>query len=118
VLNTPSHHHVHHATNPEYLDKNYGGILIVFDRLFGTFAAECDNLPCRYGLVEPLYSNNPVWIASHGWVALSRDLWRARGWRARWRVLFGPPKAHPVSVEDCRADAAPAGWPPANRRVR
>ena len=78
VLNTPSHHRVHHAANAEYLDRNYGGIFIVFDRLFGTFVAERDDLPCRYGLVTPLRSNNPVVIAFHEWAALGRDLWRAR----------------------------------------
>jgi sterol desaturase/sphingolipid hydroxylase (fatty acid hydroxylase superfamily) len=58
VLNTPSHHRVHHAANPEYLDHNYGGVFIIFDRMFGTFVAERDDLPCRYGLVQPLLSNN------------------------------------------------------------
>jgi sterol desaturase/sphingolipid hydroxylase (fatty acid hydroxylase superfamily) len=66
ALNAPSHHRVHHAANPEYLDRNYGGIFIVFDRLFGTFVAERDDLPCRYGLVTPLRSNNPIIIASQG----------------------------------------------------
>src|SRR5579871_6296191 len=80
VLNTPSHHRVHHAANPEYLDRNYGGILIIFDRLFGTFVAERDDLPCRYGLVTPLLSNNPVIIAFHEWAALARDLWHAPSW--------------------------------------
>jgi sterol desaturase/sphingolipid hydroxylase (fatty acid hydroxylase superfamily) len=87
VLNTPSHHRVHHAANPEYRDKNYGGALIVFDRLFGTFAAERDDVPCRYGLVVPLLSYNPVWIAFHEFVALGRDLWRARSWRDRRRAI-------------------------------
>jgi sterol desaturase/sphingolipid hydroxylase (fatty acid hydroxylase superfamily) len=91
VLNTPSHHRVHHAANPEYLDKNYGGVLIVFDRLFGTFAAEDETLPCRYGLVRPLHSNNPLWISAHEWVALGRDLWRGRRIEEWWRALFGPP---------------------------
>jgi sterol desaturase/sphingolipid hydroxylase (fatty acid hydroxylase superfamily) len=103
VLNTPSHHRVHHATNPEYLDKNFGGVLIVFDRLFGTFAAERNEVRCRYGLVEPLYSNNPVWIAFHAWVALAGDLWRASGWRERWRVLFAPPHLRLVAVAGDRA---------------
>jgi sterol desaturase/sphingolipid hydroxylase (fatty acid hydroxylase superfamily) len=93
VLNTPSHHRVHHATNPEYLDRNYGGMLIVFDRLFGTFADERDDVPPRYGLVEPLNSYNPLKIAFHGWAALSRDLWWGRGWRSRWQALFGPPRS-------------------------
>ena len=108
VLNTPSHHRVHHATNPEYLDRNYGGVLIVFDRLFGTFAAEREKIAIRYGLVEPLYSHNPVWIAFHAWVALGRDLWRAADWRERGRVLFGPPVGHAAMPEDCRAVAIPA----------
>jgi sterol desaturase/sphingolipid hydroxylase (fatty acid hydroxylase superfamily) len=93
VLNTPSHHRVHHAANPEYRDRNFGGVLIVFDRLFGTFAAERDDIPCRYGLVEPLYSYNPVWIAFHEFVALGRDLWRARSWRARRQALLTLPAA-------------------------
>ena len=91
VLNTPSHHRVHHAANPEYLDRNYGGVFIVFDRLFGTFVAERDDLPCRYGLVKPLRSNNPVIIAFHEWAALAGDLWRARSWRERFDCLIGPP---------------------------
>jgi len=91
VLNTPSHHRVHHASNPEYLDCNYGGVLIVFDRLFGSFVAERDDVPLRYGLTTPLTTYNPLRIALHGWLSLARDLWAARGWRARLRTLFGPP---------------------------
>jgi sterol desaturase/sphingolipid hydroxylase (fatty acid hydroxylase superfamily) len=91
VLNTPSHHRVHHASNPEYLDRNYGGVLIVFDRLFGTFSAEREAVAPRYGLTTPLRSYNPLRIALHGWQALARDLVATRGWRARLRVLFGPP---------------------------
>jgi sterol desaturase/sphingolipid hydroxylase (fatty acid hydroxylase superfamily) len=95
VLNTPSHHRVHHAANVEYLDRNYGGILIVWDRLFGTFVSERDDVPCRYGLVTPLRSNNPVIIAFHEWAALARDIWRARSWRERLMCVIGPPGAHP-----------------------
>jgi sterol desaturase/sphingolipid hydroxylase (fatty acid hydroxylase superfamily) len=91
VLNTPSHHRVHHAANPEYLDTNYGGVLIIFDRLFGTFVAERADRPCRYGLVHPLLTNNPVVIAFHEWYALARDLWHARSWSERWQYVFGPP---------------------------
>lgn len=91
VLNTPAHHRVHHASNPEYLDCNYGGVLIVFDRLFGTFVAERPGVAIRYGLVHPLASHNPLRIALHGWLALARDLRAARGTRARLRVVFGPP---------------------------
>ena len=96
ILNTPSHHRVHHASNPDYRDKNFGGVLIVFDRLFGTFAAERDDTPCRYGLVAPLRSYNPLWIAFHEFAALGRDLWQARGWRARRRALVGAPAAAAV----------------------
>jgi sterol desaturase/sphingolipid hydroxylase (fatty acid hydroxylase superfamily) len=95
VLNTPSHHRVHHAANPEYLDRNYGGILIVWDRLFGTFVSERDDVPCRYGLVTPLRSNNPVVIAFHEWGALARDIWQARSWRERLMCLIGLPAPHP-----------------------
>jgi hypothetical protein len=86
-----SHHRVHHAANPEYLDRNYGGIFIVFDRLFGTLVSERDDIPCRYGLVTPLRSNNPVIIAFHEWAALAHDLWQARSWRERLICLIGPP---------------------------
>jgi sterol desaturase/sphingolipid hydroxylase (fatty acid hydroxylase superfamily) len=91
VLNTPSHHRVHHASNPEYLDCNYGGVLIVFDRLFGTFVVERADIAIRYGLVEPLASRNPLRIALHGWLGLARDLRAARGMRARLALVFGPP---------------------------
>lgn len=93
LLNTPSHHRVHHASNVEYLDCNYGGVLIVFDRLFGTFVAERDGLPPRYGLRTPLHSYNPLRIALHEWLSLGRDLVAARGWRHRLTTLFGPPPA-------------------------
>jgi sterol desaturase/sphingolipid hydroxylase (fatty acid hydroxylase superfamily) len=112
VLNTPSHHRVHHAVNLDYLDRNYGGVLIVFDRLFGTFAAERADLPCRYGLVTPLMTNNPIIIAFHEWRALARDLWRARSWGARWQHLFGPPGWRPdgrgTTTEELRQAARAA----------
>ena len=108
VLNTPSHHRVHHASNPEYLDRNYGGVLIVFDRLFGTLVVERDDVPCRYGLVHPLHSRNPIRIAFHEWAALVRDLWRAKGWRVRYDALFGPPGAHAAASTPPTPVALPA----------
>jgi len=112
VLNTPSHHRVHHAANPEYLDANYGGVLIVFDRLFGTFIEERQDLPCRYGLVTPLLSNNPFVINFHEWRALGQDLRRARSWRERFHHLFGPPGWRPDgqgwTTQDLRRAAMPA----------
>jgi len=91
VLNTPTHHRVHHASNPEYLDCNYGSSLIVFDRLFGTFVALRDDIEIRYGLTNPVLSHNPVRIAFNEWLALARDVRAARGARARMRLIFGPP---------------------------
>jgi sterol desaturase/sphingolipid hydroxylase (fatty acid hydroxylase superfamily) len=92
VMNTPSHHRVHHGSNPEYLDCNYGGVLIVFDRLFGSFVEEREDIAIRYGLTEPLLTHNPLRIALHGWVHLARDVWHADGMRARLRIAFGAPR--------------------------
>lgn len=97
VFNTPAHHRVHHASNPEYLDCNYGGVLIVFDRIFGSFRSQRAEVPLRYGLVEPLHSYNPLRIAFHAWAGLFRDLRRARSWRKRLWVLVGPPGYRPSS---------------------
>jgi sterol desaturase/sphingolipid hydroxylase (fatty acid hydroxylase superfamily) len=91
VFNTPSHHRVHHASNAEYLDANYGGVLIVFDRLFGTFVEERADLPCVYGLTKPVNSYNPIYIALHEWIAMGRDVWQARSWRERVLRVVGPP---------------------------
>ena len=91
VLNTPTHHRVHHASNPEYLDCNYGSSLIVFDRLFGSFVALRPDIEIRYGLTHPVLSNNPIRIAFNEWLAMGRAFAAARGTRARLKVLFGPP---------------------------
>lgn len=91
LLNTPAHHRVHHASNPEYLDCNYGGVLIVFDRLFGTLVEEKPGVRPRYGLTTPLLTYNPLRVAVHEWVHLFRDLLQTPGFVARCRVLLGPP---------------------------
>jgi sterol desaturase/sphingolipid hydroxylase (fatty acid hydroxylase superfamily) len=91
LLNTPSHHRVHHASNTEYLDRNYGGILIIWDRLFGTFTPEHPQTPITYGLVHPIGSHNPIKVALHEWGAMARDVRRARSWREKLRQLFGRP---------------------------
>jgi sterol desaturase/sphingolipid hydroxylase (fatty acid hydroxylase superfamily) len=93
VLNTPAHHRVHHASNESCLDKNYGGVLIVFDRLFGTFTEAPCNEPLRYGLVGGTRILNPVRVALSEWIAITRDLRHARSFRAVLRTLFGPPGA-------------------------
>jgi sterol desaturase/sphingolipid hydroxylase (fatty acid hydroxylase superfamily) len=91
LLNTPSAHRVHHASNLEYLDANYGGVLIVFDRLFGTYRAERDDVPCRYGLVTPMTGYSLMRIEFHQWGKLLADLWRARSVREVIGYLLGPP---------------------------
>jgi len=96
VLNTPSHHRVHHASNPAYLDKNYGGVVIFYDRLFGSFARERDEDPVRYGLITPLRSLNPFVIALHEWVAMGRDVCRARSVGAVLRAMVGRPSDRKV----------------------
>ncbi|MEQ1596090.1 MAG: sterol desaturase family protein [Casimicrobium sp.] len=95
VLNTPSAHRVHHAANVEYLDANYGGVLIVFDRMFGTYVAERSDLPIRYGLVKPQTSYNPLRVETREWLSLFRDLRGARSLRAMIGYLFGPPGWRP-----------------------
>lgn len=106
LFNTPSHHRAHHGTNPRYLDRNFGGVFIVWDRLFGTFEAERDDEPVRYGIIRNLASFNPVWVATHEWVAIGRDLIRAPDWRTRWRAVAGPPGAGSGET----ADVIRAGW--------
>lgn len=92
-FNTPSNHRVHHGSNPEYLDCNYGGVLMVFDRLFGTYVEERADLPPRYGLTTPLLTYNPLRIAFHEWINLARDLRDARSALDICRALFSPPGA-------------------------
>lgn len=91
VLNTPSAHRVHHARNPEYLDANFGGVLVVFDRLFGTYIPERDDVPCQYGLVTPVTTYNPIRINFDPWIGMARDVASARTPREAWLYLFGRP---------------------------
>lgn len=116
VFNTPAHHRVHHACNGDYLDKNFGGVLIIFDRMFGTFAQERADAPLRYGLTTGFNSANPVWIALHEWAAMAKDAQRARTLHELWSALFGRPgavTAQPVEkMEDAKIGAAAhAGQP-------
>ncbi|MFO0635542.1 MAG: sterol desaturase family protein [Nannocystaceae bacterium] len=90
ILNTPSHHRVHHGCEPDHVDKNFGGIFIVWDRLLGTFAPE--RARPRYGLVHPLASHRPWVIAFHEWVALLRACARpGLRWRQRIALVFARP---------------------------
>ncbi|WP_067837192.1 sterol desaturase family protein [Nocardia lijiangensis] len=89
VFNTPSHHRVHHGSNEAYLDTNYGGILIVWDRLFGTFEPEGERV--RYGLTKNITTFNPVRVATHEFAAIWRDVRAARSSRVRFGHLFRGP---------------------------
>ena len=90
VMNTPSHHRVHHATNARYLDRNYAGVFIVWDRMFGTFVGERDDDRPRYGLVKNLGSFSLWWSACHEWIGIARDVWAAP-WRAKLGYVWRPP---------------------------
>jgi len=92
IFNTPSHHRVHHAINPRYLDRNHAGTLIIWDRMFGTFVAENKaEDPCRYGIVKQIDTFNPLRIAFHEWAAIFRDLAKPGPIKDKLRYLFGPP---------------------------
>lgn len=90
IFNTPSHHRVHHGRNPRYLDANYAGIFMAWDRLFGSFIPEHADDPVDYGLVKPLGSFNPIWAAVHEWVGIGRDIWAAP-WRFKVNYLIREP---------------------------
>lgn len=94
VMNTPSHHRVHHATNPRYLDRNYAGVFIVWDRMFGTFEPEVGpqdgGEPIRYGIVKQLGSFNLLWAVFHEWIGMAQDIWHAP-WRYKLGYLLREP---------------------------
>ncbi|MCW5634417.1 MAG: sterol desaturase family protein [Rubrivivax sp.] len=109
----PSNHRVHHAVNDRYVDKNYGGILLVWDRLFGTWVPEDDREPCVYGTRAPLHSWNPITANLQVYRDLALDSWRTKRWADKLRVWLKPPGWRPADVA--------AKWPkPAFdiRRVR
>ena len=99
VFNTPSHHRVHHGSNEQYLDRNYGGVLIIWDRMFGTFEPEVERV--RYGLTTNIKTYNPFRVAFHEWAAVWRDVRSTSSWRERAGYLFkGPGWApSPAAVE-------------------
>ena len=91
VFNTPSAHRVHHASNVDYLDANYGGVLIIFDRLFGTYVAERDDEPCRFGLVHPTTTHNPFVNQFEHWVSLGKDMMASGNLLSAIGYLLMPP---------------------------
>ncbi|HET9514412.1 MAG TPA: sterol desaturase family protein [Gemmatimonadales bacterium] len=95
-MNTPSHHRVHHGVNPKYQDRNYAGVLIIWDRLFGSFTPE-EEEPV-YGITRPLGSWNPLWANVHVFVEIFRAAWQTRRWRDKLKVIFGPPSWRPADL--------------------
>ena len=115
VLNTPSLHRVHHAVNPRYLDKNYGGTLILWDRLFGTYQRE-DEAP-TYGITKPLRSYNPLWAQVHYWVELFALARAAPRWADKLRVWVKGPAWRPRDLPPPPRDGRPPYDPRPSRRV-
>jgi len=98
IIVTPSHHRVHHAINPEYLDKNYGQIFIFWDKLFGSYQEEMPNVPPVYGVTRPVHTWNPIKINFlHLWL-LIKDAWRAQSWTDKLRIWFMPLGWRPADV--------------------
>ena len=121
VLSTPSNHRVHHAVNPGYLDRNYGAIFVVWDRLFGSFAEEGE--PCIYGTVKPLASWNPLWGVGQFYAELLRRMRATPRWADKLRVLYKSPGWMPPGVALPQASAEtrlaqPRFDPPAPRWAR
>ncbi len=108
VMNTPSHHRVHHATNPVYLDRNYAGVFIVWDKAFGTFQPERDDVRIRYGIVRQLGSFNLLWSVFHEWIGMARDV-RAAPWRHKLGYLWREPGWSHDGSRDT-SDAIRARW--------
>jgi alkylglycerol monooxygenase len=97
-IQTPSNHRVHHAQNDRYLDRNYVGMFLIWDRLFGTFQDELDEDPPIYGIRGQLSSWNPLWANVHYYWAMARDCWYAHSWRDKLYVWIAPPGWHPADV--------------------
>jgi len=91
IFNTPSHHRVHHASNHRYLDRNHAGVLILWDRLFGTFSQEIDEEPPVYGLTVNIDNYNPLYVATHEYAAIWKDIRRADSIGDKLKYIFYPP---------------------------
>jgi alkylglycerol monooxygenase len=98
VFVSPMNHRVHHAVNEVYVDKNFGGILVVWDRLFGTFQPELPAEPCVYGTRSPLRSWNPIWANVQVYAHLFRDAWHAKSWSDKLKVFWSKPGWRPADV--------------------
>ena len=99
IIVTPSHHRVHHAMNPEYMDKNFGQIFIIWDKLFGTFQKELKDVPAVFGVTRPVRTWNPIKINfQHLWL-LMQDAWRTASWKDKFRIWLMPTGWRPADVE-------------------
>ena len=107
VFCSPSNHRVHHAVNDRYLDRNYGGMLVIWDRMFGSFQEELDSEPCVYGTRGALNSWDPLWANAEVYAGLARDTWRTPGWSDKVRIWFKPPG---WQSEDLRRDYPKAAF--------
>jgi sterol desaturase/sphingolipid hydroxylase (fatty acid hydroxylase superfamily) len=107
IFNTPSHHRVHHARNPKYIDRNYAGVLIIWDKLFGSFTLEDPAVPCEYGIVSQIHSHNPLVLTFHEWFAMWRDAARPQPLASRLMQLFGPPGTPVVEAVRAQAETRP-----------
>jgi hypothetical protein len=100
IIVTPAHHRVHHAINPEYLDKNYGQIFIFWDKWFGTFQEERKDIPAVYGVTRPVQTWNPIKINfMHLWLLIT-DAWRAKNWVDKLKIWFMPLGWRPSDVAE------------------
>jgi len=100
---TASNHRVHHAQNEQYIDKNYGGVFIIWDRMFGTHKIEDENEPCIYGIRGTLNTFNPIWANLHVYVKIMREMWSSRDWKDKLYAPFArtgwSPKSLPYQIE-------------------
>lgn len=91
IFNLHKHHEVHHSSDVEYLDKNHGGYLILFDKIFGTFKDKDDSKAIKYGVLHPPNSYNPVTVLTHEYANIWNDVKEAKTWKGRFMYIFGPP---------------------------
>lgn len=119
ILVTPSNHRVHHARNERYLDRNYGGVFILWDRLFGTYQDELADERCVYGITKGLNSWNPLWANLHFWSETAQLAWRTKSWTDRARIWFKPPGWYPRDIAAPVVDTTyPKFDPPTSRFTR
>ncbi len=116
IMVTPSNHRVHHAKNPMYIDKNYGGVFILWDRLFGTYQPELADQPCRYGITRQLRSWNPVWANVHAWLDTAQQSWQTPRLSDKVKVWFKSPAWDAPGIASTPADWQAAKFQPVTSR--